>query len=1620
MKTNLARLCAILIVLCMSIPTLMPFDLLRPVDAAPVTSPWPTFRHDLSHTGRSQYNTSNNNGQQQWAFTTGGPVRSSPAIGSDGTIYVGSNDGKVYALNPNGTKKWDFPTVYAVTSSPAIGPDGTVYFGSIMDKKLYALFPNGTKRWEFLTGDYVYSPPSVGPDGTIYFGSKDHKLYALYPNGTKKWDFLTGNVVDSSPAIGSDGTIYFGGIDFKLYALNPNGTKKWEFATENALRSSPAIGPDGTIYVGSNDGNLYAVYPNGTKKWNFYILGTIESSPAIGADGTIYFGQYYKKIYALFPNGTKKWDYFIGDAFGSYSSPAIGSDGAIYIGSMDSHVYALYPNGTKKWDFQTGDAVTSSPAIGSDGTIYIGSDDSKLYAIGTSLANSPWPMFRHDLSHTGRSQYDTSKNNGKEKWNFTTGDIIWTSPAIGSDGTIYFTSNDYNLYALYTSGTKKWNFTTGNSFFQSPAIGSDGTIYLDSSDGNLYALYPNGNVKWKFAHGDGASNPPVIGPDGTIYITTFSSSDNLYAIYPNGTMKWHFTLPETINSSPAIGTDGTIYIDTMDGNLYALTPDGTKKWNFTTGNAVYTGQNPSPAIGSDGTIYIGSPDRNVYAIYPDGTEKWAFATGDGVFSSPAIGSDGIIYIGSDDNKLYALYPDGTEKWAFTTGSNVTSSPAIGSDGTIYFGSGDYKVYALFPNGTKKWDFTTGNYVYAAPAIGSEGTIYIGSYDCKLYAIGTAALATPPTAPQGLHVTGGNAQINLAWAEPNSDGGSKITNYSIYKGTTSGHEFFLVKLGNALTYQDNNVTNGQKYYYEVTVSNAIGESPRSNEANATPKTIPTAPQNLQGIGGNARVDLTWTAPSDDGGSTITNYSIYIGTISGHKTFLVKVGNVNTYQDNTVTEGHRYYYEVTATNSIGEGPRSNEANVTLFYTGTENTPWPMFRGNPQHTGYSCYNTSNNDGELLWKYHTNGSMDASPTIAADGTIYIGSGDYYLYAIAHNGILKWKYKMENYTQSSVALDKDGNLYFGSQDMSLYSLTPEGTLRWKYQTQGWIESSPVIGNDTVYFGSNGGYRTDDGYLYALGLDGTLKWKSHAGSPFWSAPVLGYDGSIYVAPFNNHLYAFNPNGTMQWNISLSTWKSTPAVGPDWNIYIGSGSNLTAIDRFGRILWNYPLGEQSNDMFGSSPAIGRDGTIYIYSDRGFLYAINANGMLRSMLNLTGYDHYRNESEHFGGHNYGPPSISSDGMIYIDMPFFMIALYPNGTVKWQHLQDDRSNGSTSPTTPAIGQDGTVYFVSGTYDLIALGNPMALPQSASNCRAQPSPPPKNHEPAFFSVPYDTKVVSGRTLKLRVIGIDADTLDDGRLRYSLVQAPDGMAIDKMTGDINWSPRKGDIGKYTVVVGVTDGINTTTTSFNITVKQEPVSGVFATAGTPRGTLIWLLSLFIIVIGVALVGGTEVGVFGMYSFVLLLYTRLKGEKILDNFIRGQLYGMILEWPGSSFSELKRKMKRPTGTVAYHLQALEKEEMIKSVSRGTKKLFFPSTFIVSDEYFTLTDAQRVVYNVVKVNPGISQKGIAKRTGFKTSRINKIIHRLSERGMLDVVKGKSTQCYVQGDQFSIDEKLEPVSD
>jgi outer membrane protein assembly factor BamB len=335
----------------------------------------------------------------RWLVQLSSVTDSSPAVGPDGTIYIGTFLHKLWAINPGGTSKWSFEAGSEIWSSPAVSRDSTAYFGC-RDRKLYAVGANGREKWSFKTGAWVDSSPALAEDGTVYVGSWDKSLYALGADGDRKWQFETGGPVVSSPAIGGDGTVYFGSHDGKFYALLPTGNKKWEFATGGPIISSPAVNGDTCLYITSVDGFLYALNLDGTLRFKLKTAGATQSSPVIAADGMIFVGV-NQELWEITAEGRLVWTR--GMSCPVEAAPMALADSSVCVLCRWGFIACLDRERNQKWGTFLYNYSYNSPGIGTDGTVYAPRDGSYLAALpaGVPLAKSPWPKFRGNMANTG-------------------------------------------------------------------------------------------------------------------------------------------------------------------------------------------------------------------------------------------------------------------------------------------------------------------------------------------------------------------------------------------------------------------------------------------------------------------------------------------------------------------------------------------------------------------------------------------------------------------------------------------------------------------------------------------------------------------------------------------------------------------------------------------------------------------------------------------------------------------------------------------------------------------------------------------------------------------------------------------------------------------------------------------------------------------------------------------------------------------------------------------------------------------------------------------------------------------------------------------------------------------
>jgi fibronectin type 3 domain-containing protein len=297
------------------------------------------------------------------------------------------------------------------------------------------------------------------------------------------------------------------------------------------------------------------------------------------------------------------------------------------------------------------------------------------------------------------------------------------------------------------------------------------------------------------------------------------------------------------------------------------------------------------------------------------------------------------------------------------------------------------------------------YYYTVAAVNSAG---ISPQSNEASATPVLVQATPPSAPQSLSATGQSNSVTLSWIAPASDGGSPITGYDVFRGTTAGGESTTPLATNvtATTFTDSGVTNGTTYFYIVKAVNAVGVSPQSGEASATPQAVaPSAPTGLVASGGNGQVTLSWVAPASDGGSAITGYNVYRGTTAGGESTTPLATGVpgTTFTDASVTNGTTYYYTVAAVNAVGVSPHSAEASATPNQpatvptapqgltaaggNGTVNLSWgpPSSNGGAAVTGYDLYRGTTPGGESATPVATNiTGLSFTDTGLVNGTTY------------------------------------------------------------------------------------------------------------------------------------------------------------------------------------------------------------------------------------------------------------------------------------------------------------------------------------------------------------------------------------------------------------------------------------------------------------------------------------------------------------------------------------------------------------------------------------------------------------------------------------------------------------
>lgn len=309
---------------------------------------WPSFRGNPQLTGVAAADLQGDL-QVRWKFQVKEGVESTAAI-AGGIVYVGGNDGILYALDA----------------------------------------AKGTPVWKYEAGAPIRSSPGVH-EGAVFFGDSDGIFHAVDARGgTKRWTFTAeGEIVSSANFAGQ--RVLFGSYDGHLYCLNAgDGKLMWKFETEGNVHGTPGLAGDKVLVAGCDERLRVVRLEDGTEAAKVN-MEAYSGASAATKESDVFVGTFGNQVLGIdWTNARVTWTYDDPEEdFAFYSSAAVGDD-TIVIGGRDKRVYAFEPStGKKKWVFETRGRVDASPVI-SGRRVFVGSYDGVLYALNLADGKPSW------------------------------------------------------------------------------------------------------------------------------------------------------------------------------------------------------------------------------------------------------------------------------------------------------------------------------------------------------------------------------------------------------------------------------------------------------------------------------------------------------------------------------------------------------------------------------------------------------------------------------------------------------------------------------------------------------------------------------------------------------------------------------------------------------------------------------------------------------------------------------------------------------------------------------------------------------------------------------------------------------------------------------------------------------------------------------------------------------------------------------------------------------------------------------------------------------------------------------------------------------------------------------
>lgn len=720
-----------------------------------------------SHSQNPSTNLSKDEGDLLWYYYTDYWKSSEPAMDSLGNIYFigyktsGVPESTLYCFDETGNSLWSIILNERIEANPLIIPlSEKIILGSSSSGKLYCLNPDGSICWIYDSGGSITQSAAIDTSENIFFASQAN-LYSLSTNGTFRWDYNSSYGDITSPiSVSQEGNIYFGTEFSKLIALQNTGNEIFISDLFDHVRGEPTIDTNGIIYMATssvelNQSKIEAFNPDGSLAWDMTFNVPNPSAVIIGDSNFLYlrtinfFGGGYGILYKINKSShTIVWQFYYSGTAGCSSTPSVAIDGTCYFSTAgfnggNGRFYAINPDGTIKWQldpYQLGldCSPLGSMLIGRNGNIFtygmnFNYDGCYFIAIeepSAQIANSPWPMYRHDQFFTGLAE-----------------NIVLPQPNINLSSQLI----DFGYVEL--GGQKTDTLCIKNTGEVDLII--DWTLESDVFfvDEIISKKTTNNKLIDTIAPSDSLFMVILFIPDDiALFFDTliFNTNDPDQPVVNvllkgkssiEGDIKWKIKLSNLL-SGPAIDDYGTCYIS--GSKIWAIDSNGEIKWEYDPPPSLYRRDYENITISADNRFLYFPKGRKVIALDSSGVEQWIYdpPANDWV-TTLSTNSDGHIFFGDEamfgGGYVYCLDQDGNELWNYFTDRTMYLPPAIDEQNNIYIGGalGSYgKLFSLNDQGSPNWYHHF--YCNGGPIIGNNNTIYMGgSY--KIGASGYSAV-----------------------------------------------------------------------------------------------------------------------------------------------------------------------------------------------------------------------------------------------------------------------------------------------------------------------------------------------------------------------------------------------------------------------------------------------------------------------------------------------------------------------------------------------------------------------------------------------------------------------------------------------------------------------------------------------------------------------------------------------------------------------------------------------------------------------------------------------------------------------------------------------------------------